>query len=87
VHDQVEGVQAGKQSVTLTAATGSALVPVVFPRPYTVAPIVVVSVAAGSGVWAVCPSVTTTGFNIQLRAPASVTTTADVNWVAVGTPA
>ena len=87
VHDQVEGVQAGKASCSISASTAGTIVPVTFPRAYLVAPIVVAAVMQGAGVWAVATAVTTTGLSLQLRAAASTTTTVDVGWVAIGTPA
>jgi len=86
VHDQIEGVQAGKASCTLSAAT-SGTVAVTFPRAYTVAPIVVATAVLNGNVWANVASITTTGCTLIGRSPTAATTTFDINWVAIGTPA
>jgi hypothetical protein len=89
VHDALEGLQAGTLTITATGVNAASAV-VTFPRPYTAPPAVVGTVNVGSAGWfAVCHTITATGFTflISFRDSATSTVTAPCSWVAMGTPA
>jgi len=93
VHDMLEGIQHGSVVITLASANSGTAV-VTFPRAYTAAPRVFLTVAAtfsngASHAWVPAAGVTATQLNIATgrddgtAASGSVT----VNWLAIGTPA
>jgi len=88
VHDAVEGIQAGKATVTFASSTASGAVVVTFPRPYATPPNVVASIGALGNYWGLVGGITATQCQVQARSPVSIASgSVDVHWVAVGTPA
>lgn len=90
VHDAIEGIQAGTTNAVFSSNNNVA-VPVVFPRPYAVAPIVVATgdTAVSVAVVAKVAAVTTTGFTVQCQSTSggSLSGTVKVGWIAIGSPA
>jgi hypothetical protein len=89
VHDSIEGIQAGNDSTTTTGATSSSKA-IVFPRPYTATPMILVSVGGGSSAYVgAVGSQTPTGFSFvgSRKDGANVGGGIPFYWLAIGTPA
>lgn len=92
VHDSIEGIQAGTVTLVASAADLTNAVAVTFPRAFTAAPIVIVSVAPSTGGanWNVsATAVSATGATFQAREVRAVAGSQNVvcHWIAIGTPA
>jgi len=86
VHDAIEGMQAGAVVVNVSAA-GSGDLAVTFPRAFTAAPQVLISIVTTTSVWyAVAHSVSATGFTYRAvhRDGTASTATLTANWLAIG---
>ena len=93
VQDMLEGIQTGTVNVVLSGASNGTAV-VTFPRAYTVAPKVFLTIASTTSntmahVWVPSAGVTTTQLNVAAGRDDSTTvsSTIVVNWLAIGTPA
>lgn len=77
---------AGQGNITLTAATDSGALAVVFPGGrFTLPPLILVTVvdSANNGLWGTADTVTASGCNIRMHSRASITVTRPVTWWAV----
>src|SRR5262245_26497557 len=89
VHDMLEGIQYGTESVGPFNATTTKAITVVFPRPFAAPPVAILtgmaSVACGAGATAI----TATQFTLSAKRIDGVgtDTTQLVGWIAIGTPA
>jgi hypothetical protein len=93
VADALNGIQTGSGSFSMTSQATASVV-VTFPRPFSSAPAVTVSLTSGPGGSAAlvprCNGITATGFTLLVyNVPSgNATVTAQTfNWIAVGPPA
>ena len=90
IHDAIEGIQYGRNSVVFAAASDANLV-ITFPRAYASTPAVIVSLDAGvtRALVGKATAVGTSGFTFQGQHTSGGTASGSVNfsWIAIGTPA
>ena len=87
VHDMLEGIQAGSVSVNFSNSNLSNSAAVVFPRPYTVAPIIVAVCANANYSPGVGATATQANLQAKRTDSAAVTAAMTILWIAIGTPA